>query len=100
MNKLDVFQTKCLRRTCNIFWPNKTSNEDLYRKTKSPLISTQIQKHRLRSLGHVLRMPQYYIPKVALRWTTTGKRNRGCPKTTWRKTITTELSDMTNYGPN
>ena len=45
-------------------------------------------------LGHVLRMPQDYIPKVALRWTPTGKRNRGRPKTTWRRTITTELSDM------
>ena len=53
MNKLDVFQTKCLRRTCNIFWPNKISNEDLYRRTNSSPISTQIQKHRLRWLGHV-----------------------------------------------
>ena len=94
MNKLDVFQTKCLRRTCNIFWPNKISNEDLYRRTNSSPISTQIQKHRLRWLGHVLRMPQDSIPKVALRWTPTGKRNRGRPKTTWRRTITTELSDM------
>ena len=32
--------------------------------------------------------------KVALRWTPTGKRNRGRPKTTWRRTITTELFDM------
>ena len=94
MNKLDVFQTKCLRRTCNIFWPNKISNEDLYRRTNSSPISTQIQKHRLRWLGHVLRMPQDSIPKVALRWTPTGKRNRGRPKTTCRRTITTELSDM------
>ena len=93
MNKLDVFQTKFLRRTCNIFWPNKISNEDLYRRTNSP-ISTQIQKHRLRWLGHVLRMPQDSIPKVALRWTPTGKRNRGRPKTIWRRTITTELSDI------
>ena len=44
--------------------------------------------------NHVLRMPQDSIPKVALRWMPTGKRNRGRPKTTWRKTITTELSDM------
>ena len=48
MNNIDVFQTKCLRRTCNIFWPNKISNEDLYRRTNSSPISTQIQKHRLR----------------------------------------------------
>ena len=42
----------------------------------------------------VLRMPQNFIQKVALRWMPTGKRNRGRPKTTWRRTITTELSDM------
>ena len=53
-----------------------------------------MQKHRLRWLGHVLRMPQDSIPKVALRWTPTGKRNRGRPKNTWRRTITIELSDM------
>ena len=94
MHKLDVFQTKCLRRTCNIFWPNKISNEYLYRRTNSSLISTQIQKHRLRWLGHVLQMPQDSIPKVALRWTPTGKRYRGRPKTTWRRTITTELPTM------
>ena len=56
MHRLDVFQTECLRRICNIFWPNKISNEDLYRKTNSLPISCKIQKHRMRWLGHVLRM--------------------------------------------
>ena len=48
MHKLDVFQTKCLRRICNIFWPNKISNEDLYRRTNSLPIRCQIQKHIMR----------------------------------------------------
>ena len=51
-----VFQTKCLRRICNIFWPNKISNEDLYRRTNSLPISCQIYKHSMRWLGNVLRM--------------------------------------------
>jgi len=34
------------------------------------------------------------MPKVALRWTPAGKRKRGRPKTTWRKTVETELSEM------
>ena len=34
------------------------------------------------------------IPKVALGWTPAGKRKRGRPKTTWRKTVETELSEM------
>ena len=45
MHKLDVFQTKCLRRICNLFWTNKISNEDLYRRTNSLPISCLIQKH-------------------------------------------------------
>ena len=94
MHKLDVFQTKCLRRICNIFWPNKIYNDDLYRRTNSLPISYQFKKHRMRWLGHILRMPQYYIPKVALRWTPTGKMLKSCPNTTWRRSIIAELSDM------
>ena len=71
MHKLDVFQTKCQWRICNIFWPNKISNEDLYRRTHSLPISYQIQKHRMRWLGHVLRMSPDHIPSVAPRWTHT-----------------------------
>ena len=42
MHKLDVFQTKCIRRICNISWPNKISNEHIYRRTNSLPISCQI----------------------------------------------------------
>jgi len=34
------------------------------------------------------------IPKVALRWTPACKRKKGRPKTTWRKTVEMELSEM------
>ena len=34
------------------------------------------------------------IPKGALGWTPAGKRKRGRPKTTWRKTFETELSEI------
>ena len=36
------------------------------------------------------------IPKVALHnhWTPPGKRKRGRPRTTWSRTITSELEDM------
>ena len=34
------------------------------------------------------------IPNVALRWTPAGRRKRGRPKTTWRKTAEIELSEM------
>ena len=34
------------------------------------------------------------IPKVALRWTPPGKRKAGRPKTTWRRTVMAELSEV------
>ena len=34
------------------------------------------------------------IPKVTLRWTPSGRRKPGRPKTTWRKTVITKLHDM------
>ena len=94
MHKLDVFQTKCLWRISNISWQYKISNEDLYRRTNSLPISCQIQKHRMRWLDHVLRMSADHIPRVALRWTSTGKRSKGRLKTIWRRYILAELCDM------
>ena len=68
-------RTNKARRICNIFWPNKISNEDLYRRTNSLPISCKIKKHRMRWLGHVLRMSPDLIPRVAL----TRKRSKGPP---------------------
>ena len=94
MHKLDVFQTNCLWRICNIFWKNTISIEFLYRRTNSLPISCQIKKQRMRWLDNILRMPHDHIPRVALSWTPTVKRSKGCRKTRWRRSIIAELSDM------
>ena len=39
-------------------------------------------------------MSSDHIPRVALKWTPTGKRSKGRPKTTWRRSIIAELSNM------
>ena len=79
---------------CRIFWPNKISNVDLYKKTGCNSAVLEIKRRRLRWLGHVLRMPGDSIPKVALGWTPPGKRKRGRPKMTWRQTVMVELREM------
>ena len=94
INKVNAFHNSCLRRICNIFWPNKISNNDLYQKTGCTSMEQEIKKRRLRWLGHVLHMSPERIPKVALRWTPAGKRKRGRHKTTWRKTVEHELKEM------
>ena len=34
-HKIDVFQTRCLRRILKTFWPRTISNEELYRRTNT-----------------------------------------------------------------
>lgn len=55
---------------------------------------TLLRKYRWRWIGHVLRKPTNDITKVALRWTPGGKRSKGRPRTTWRRTVEKELKDM------
>ena len=91
MGKVAAFHNGCLRKICRIFWPNKITNKDLYEKTQTECIRNEIRRRRFRWLGHVLRMQPDSIPRVALRWTPQGRRNRGRPKNTWRRTMTKEL---------
>ena len=48
----------------------------------------------MRWLRHVTRMAPNIIPKAALHWIPPGKRKRGRPRTTWRRTITSELEEI------
>ncbi|KAL3868729.1 hypothetical protein ACJMK2_041499 [Sinanodonta woodiana] len=89
--RLEVFQTKCLLRIMRIFWPNMISNEELRRRAGVSTISEIIATRRWQWLGHVCRIPIDSIPRVALRWTPQGKRNRGRPKETWRRTVDRDL---------
>ena len=53
-----------------------------------------ITKRRWNWIGHVLRREQDSIPRVALHWTPEGRRKRGRPKTTWRRTVEEEMKSM------
>ncbi|KAJ8372712.1 hypothetical protein AAFF_G00277810 [Aldrovandia affinis] len=77
MQKISAFHNGCLRRICRIFWPERISNEDLYKNTNCRNVVLEIKQRKLQWLGHVLRMDQNCIPKVALRWTPPGKRKQG-----------------------
>jgi hypothetical protein len=91
--RLDVFQTRCLRRILRIFWPNTISNEELYKRTNTIPLSQEIKRGRWTCIGHVCRMHPTSIPRVALRWTPTGKRKRGRPKETWRRSVEKEMKE-------
>jgi len=50
-------------------------------------ISEQITRRRWRWIGHVLRMDHHQNPRIALTLAPDGKRSRGRPKETWRRTV-------------
>ena len=92
--KLSVFHTKSLRRILQIFWPNKISNEELLAKCNQEDMGTIVLRRRWKWIGHVLRMDAQNITRVALHWTPEGRRKRGRPKTTWRRTVEGELKAL------
>ena len=89
--KLSAFHTTCLRKILRIFWPHRVSNEDLLQQCNTEDLETIITRRRWRWIGHVLRMRDNAIAKVALRWTPEGKRKRGRPRQTWRRTVEDEM---------
>ena len=95
LKKLETFQNTCLRRIYKIFWPNTVSNRALLRLSNTKSIEETMKERRLRLLGHVLRMGNNRAPKVAMRWTpSNGKRKRGRPRMTWRRTVEKDLKEI------
>ena len=56
--------------------------------------SFEIKRRRWRWIGHINRMALNAIPRVAMRWTPAGKRKRGRPKLTWRRSVEKEMREV------
>ena len=87
--KIDAFHRKQLKRVIDIYYPNRISNKELYKKTNSIPLSVEIAGARWRMLGHILRRPdtpafqamkQYYA-------TSNKKKYLGRPLTTLPQTL-------------
>ena len=89
--KLDAFLHKSLRRILKIYWPMHVTNEEIRRRTGMETISRQVARGRWAWLGHILRMDNNSHPRTALTWVPEGKRKRGRPRETWRRTVEREL---------
>jgi len=92
--KLQVFINKSLRKILRIFWPDQTTNNKLWKRTKQPRIDLQIRKRKCGWLGHTLRKLTDDITRQALQWNPQGKWSRGRPKKTWRRTVLEEAKGV------
>ena len=88
--KLDTFQAKCLRRIFRIRWQQHITNQKILEMADANKVSDEVRRKRWTWIGHVLRKHPTSDCAVALGWTPEGKRRRGRPKTTWRRTVEKE----------
>ena len=62
--------------------------------TKQNDIIRVIKQRRWKWVGHTLRREKDHLARVALRWTPEGRRKRGRPRTTWRRTLEEEAQSL------
>jgi hypothetical protein len=77
VQKLQAFVNRCLRKILRIWWPNRISNEEVWRKTNHGPINIIIKRRKWKWIGHTLRKPQDDITRQALEWNPTGKKKKG-----------------------
>ena len=53
-------------------------------------LSEDVRRRRWKFIGHIMRKDPNNDCRIALTWTPEGRRKRGRPKTTWRRTAERE----------
>jgi len=94
--KLDAFHRTQLRRVINIRYPDRISNESLYKRTGTKPISEEMYDARWRLLGHTLRMDDKIPAKTAMLFyfNTNVKTYQGRPRTTLPIIINNDLKNI------
>lgn len=95
--RLNAFHQRCLRKILKITWRDRVTNEEILRRTNARTLQEIVTERRFRLAGHILRLPEHRPCRTAMAWTPPGgKRERGRPKTTWRRTFQTDLKTVNN----
>ena len=66
------------------------SNEELWRRAEETEMSIQVKRWKWNWIGHTLRNGNEAIEREVLDWNPQGKRRRGRPKQTWRRSVHNE----------
>uniref|UniRef100_A0A183JHI1 Transposase n=1 Tax=Schistosoma curassoni TaxID=6186 RepID=A0A183JHI1_9TREM len=64
-----VFDHRCLRNIARICWEHRVSNNEVRRRVlgnDGESVDEVVNLHRLRWLGHVVRMPEHRLPRHAM----------------------------------
>ena len=72
--KVDAFHRKQIKRVIGIYYPNRISNKELYKKTNIIPLSVEITGARWRMLGHILRRPATPAFQAMKQYNATSKK--------------------------
>ena len=98
IKQLERFHQRCLRNILRIKWWDFIPNSEVLGKANLTCIEAMITKKRLRWAGHVSRMENHRLPKIALYGElSTGRRNVGTPKKRYKDLL---KSSFSNFGIN
>ena len=96
LDKLEVFQMRCLRRILGVSLLDRLTNESIRMRCQNqPTVDEMVQQRRLKWFGNVCRMSANRIPQRIL-W---GERpqqwrvQRLAPKKTWTKQLEADLKN-------
>jgi hypothetical protein len=70
------------------------SNEELWRRTREIEMFMQIKRRKWNRIEHTLGKGHEAIEGEALDWNPQGKRRRGRPRHTWRRTVHNEALEI------
>ena len=91
--KIQTFINRCLRQILRLRWFDKVKNTDLWERASQKPMDVQIRERKWRWLGHTLRKDHGNTTRKALDWNPQGKRKRGRPKQTWRRSLEDDLKN-------
>ena len=84
VQRLNAFEMKCYRRMLGIKWTEHEKNDEIRRRLKRfKLISETVKERKLGLFGHICRMKDARLVKLAMFGTVEGKRKRGRPRRRW-----------------
>ena len=89
---LNSFHRRQLRQVAGVFYPDKISNEKLYKLTKAKPISIEITRSRWKMFGHTLRMHEKTPARKAMRYFFQVPEGRSKFRGRKRSTIVTALN--------
>ena len=93
---LEYFHQRCLRIILNIHWSDYVSNVEVLEQAEITSIEAILLKSQLRWAGHISRMDDHRLHKIALYGELfTGHHNRGAPKKRYKDSLKKSLVPAT-----